>query len=51
MKYKVFQINPETDRKLTELSKKRKGEQAMIKSKKDIVANFMDKAYKREIKQ
>lgn len=42
--------NKRTSEQLTALSKKRKGEQAIVKTKQDIVADLVDKAHKKECK-
>jgi len=42
--------NDKTTEQLTDLSKKRKDEQSLIKTKQDIVADLVDKAHKKECK-
>jgi hypothetical protein len=44
-------VKPSTDKMLTELSEKRKGEEAFIKSKQDIAAEAIEILYKKEIKR
>ena len=42
--------NEKTTKQLTDLSKKRKNEHALNKSKQDIVAELIDTAHKKECK-
>ena len=42
--------NEKTTKQLTDLSKKRKNEHALNKSKQDIVAELVEIAFKKEIK-
>jgi hypothetical protein len=46
-----IKINEATDQQLKELSKKRKGENAMIRTKVDILSEAVDRVYKKEIKK
>lgn len=44
-------VNPSTDQMLTKLSKKRKAEEAFIKTKQDIAAEAIKAHYKKEMKR
>ena len=44
-------VKPSTDKMLTELSEKRKYEEAFIKSKQDIAAESIEALYKKEMKR
>lgn len=45
-----LEINKITNKQLQELSKKRKDEEAPIKTKKAIVEDLVDKSHRKEIK-
>lgn len=44
-------VKANTDKMLSELSDKRKGEESFIKSKQDIAAEAIEMLYKKEIKR
>lgn len=44
-------VKPSTDKMLSELSDKRKGEESFIKSKQDIAAEAIEALYKKEFKR
>ena len=43
-------VSENTSRQLTDLSKKRKDERSLIRTKQDIVADAIDKLHKKECK-